>query len=111
MAGACLGGAVSHVPIILDGIISLAAALLAVRMCPMARNYLVPSHFGGDPAAKHLLDALEWKPVIHADMALGEGTGAVMLLSLLDMALAVYNGTHTFDSLGMEAYQPQGGQR
>ena len=43
-------------------------------------------------------------------MALGEGTGAVTLFPLLDMALRVYNGTHTFDDLGMEAYTPQGGK-
>ena len=48
-------------------------------------------------------------PVIAADMALGEGTGAVALMPLLDMALAVYGGTHTFDALGMAAYTPQEG--
>ena len=49
------------------------------------------------------------EPVIDAGMALGEGTGAVMLFPLLDMALRVYAGEHTFASLGMEAYKPMGG--
>lgn len=54
-----------------------------------------------------MLDALGLQPVLHGDMALGEGTGAVMLLPLLDMALRVYHGAHTFDALNMAAYTPQ----
>ena len=51
------------------------------------------------------------EPVIHAQTALGEGTGGILLLPLLDMALRVYNGPHTFSSLGMDAYTPQEGKQ
>ena len=57
-----------------------------------------------------IMAELGMSPIIHADMALGEGTGAVSLLPLLDMALKVYHGPHTFDELGISAYEPQEGK-
>ena len=54
-----------------------------------------------------IMAELGMEPILHADMALGEGTGAVALLPMLDMALRVYHGPHTFDDLGMAAYTPQ----
>ena len=71
---------------------------------------MLPSHMSREPAARRIFEELDLHPVIDADMALGEGTGAVALLPLLDMALAVYYGPHTFDRLGMDAYTPQEGQ-
>ena len=58
-----------------------------------------------------IMQELGLDPIIHADMALGEGTGAVALFPLLDMAHRVYAGEHTFDDLGMDAYTPQEGTR
>ena len=110
MAGAFLGGAVYGVPLVIDGVISAAAALIAARICPEAKEYMLPSHESRSPAAQALLAALGLRPVLRAEMALGEGTGAVMLFPLLDMACRLYSGTHTFDSLGIEAYQPQEGR-
>lgn len=111
MAGAFIGGAKYRTPIIIDGVISAVAALTAARVCPEARDFMLPSHMSREPAALRIMDELGLKPVIHADMALGEGTGAVALVPLLDMALRVYHGTHTFDDLGMDAYTPQEGQK
>ena len=110
MAGAFLGGAVHGVPMVIDGVISAAAALIAQRICPEARNFMLPSHLSASPAAAALLSALSLQPILRADMALGEGTGAVMLFPLLDMAHALYSGAHTFESLGMAAYEPQEGK-
>lgn len=107
MAGAFLGGVKHRVPVVIDGVISAVAALVAARICPEAREFMLPSHMSREPAALRIMDELELKPIIHADMALGEGTGAVALLPLLDMALRVYHGPHTFDDLGMNAYTPQ----
>ena len=107
MMGIFLGGATEHVPVIADGMISCTAALLAERLCPGTRDYVLPSHQTREPAGKLVLDALGLQPVLHGDMALGEGTGAVMLLPLLDMVLRVYHGAHTFDALNMAAYTPQ----
>ena len=110
MAGAFLGGAQAGVPMVIDGFISLAAALVACRVCPEAREFLLPSHASRAPGAQAIARALGLRPVIAGEMALGEGTGAAMLFPLLDMAARVYRGAHTFDSLGMAAYTPQGGK-
>lgn len=111
MAGAFLGGAEHGVPMVIDGVISAVAALVAERIRPGARRFMLPSHESLEPASAALMDALSLHPVIHAGLALGEGTGAVMLFPLLDMAERVYAGPHTFDSLRMEAYKPQEGAK
>lgn len=111
MAGAFLGGMKHSVPIVIDGVISAVAALVAARLCPKAKDFMLPSHMSREPAALRIMDELNLNPIIHANMALGEGTGAVALLPLLDMALRVYHGLHTFDNLGMDAYTPQEGMK
>ena len=107
MAGAFLGGMKHGVPIIIDGVISAVAALAAVRICPSAVDFMLPSHMSREPAMIRIMAELGMAPILHADMALGEGTGAVALIPLMDMALRVYHGPHTFDDLGMAAYTPQ----
>ena len=107
MAGAFLGGMQHGVPVIIDGVISAVAALVAARICPAAVDAMLPSHMSREPAMVRIMAELEMEPILHADMALGEGTGAVALLPMLDMALRVYHGPHTFDDLGMAAYTPQ----
>lgn len=110
MAGAFLGGMVHRVPVVIDGVISAVSALLAVRLCPAAQAYMLASHMSREPAGRLVMEALGARPVVYADMALGEGTGAAMLLPLLDMVLNVYRGTHTFTGLGIPAYTPLGGE-
>ena len=111
MVGAFLGGMKHHVPVIIDGVISAVAALIAVRICPECRAFMLPSHMSREPAMLRIAGELSLEPIIHADMALGEGTGAVALFPLLDMAHRVYAGPHTFDDLGIDAYTPQEGTR
>ena len=108
MAGLFIGGAIEGIPVVIDGFISAVAALVAQRLCPGADIAMLSSHCSEEPAAKRVLTALNKFPIIFANMHLGEGTGGVCLLPLLDMALAVYDGT-TFDEVGIEAYMPQGG--
>ena len=105
LAGIFLGGQMHGVPIVIDGFISAVGALAAVRMNPDCREYMLASHVGREPGSRMILEELGKHACITADMALGEGTGAVALLPLLDMALAVYHGSKTFDSLNMPAYQ------
>ena len=107
MAGAYLGGYLYHIPTVTDGMIPAVSALIAARMCPEAAASILPGHVSREPVDRMILDELGMEPVIHAQMALGEGTGGVLLLPLLDMALRVYHGPHTFEHLGMEAYTPQ----
>lgn len=104
MTGIFLGGAVYHVPIVIDGVISAVAALLACEICPFAKDYMLASHVSGERSGKMLLEKLGLKPLITAEMRLGEGTGGIMLLPLLDGALSVYNSAHRFDEMGMERY-------
>lgn len=105
LAGVCIGGALYHVPIVLDGVISMVAALLAERIVPGTKDYLIPSHKGKEPAMGRLAKELNVKPVIDGNMALGEGTGAVMMFSLLDIALSVYQDRTTFSDINIEQYE------
>ena len=107
LAGVCLGGALYRVPVLLDGFISAAAALAAVRMCPASGEYRLARHVSKEPAGRLVLDALGLKPLICAEMCLGEGTGAVAAMPLLDMALAVYGEMRTFAEIDVAAYTPQ----
>ena len=104
LVGMFLGGAIHHVPIVIDGFISALAAFTAARICPACTCAMLGSHVSAEPAAHMLLERIDIHPVIHANMRLGEGTGAVCLFPLLDAALALYNGT-TFEETGMEAYE------
>lgn len=105
LVGVCIGGAVFHVPIVLDGVISMVATLLAEKILPGTKEYLLPSHKGKEPAVNLLMEALELEPVIDGKLALGEGTGAVMLFPLLDMALRIYCDRTTFSDIEIEQYK------
>ncbi|MEA4899463.1 MAG: nicotinate-nucleotide--dimethylbenzimidazole phosphoribosyltransferase [Christensenellaceae bacterium] len=108
MAGVFLGGARRGLPVVIDGLISGVAALIAARLLPAARDYMLTSHLSRELAGQCVLEALGLPPpVLHAQMALGEGTGAVALLPLIDMALNVYRQNSTFDEIHLPAYTPQ----
>lgn len=109
MTGCFLGGAIYRVPIIVDGFISAVSALIAKRICPNSICAIFASHVSAEPASVAVLKTLGLAAPITAGMRLGEGTGAVALLPLLDMTLSVYHGMCTFDDTGIEAYTPQGG--
>ena len=110
MCGVFLGGALYGVPVLIDGFISAVAALCALRLCPRAGKAMLASHVSAEPAGQLVLDALGKTPLITAGLRLGEGTGAVAAMPLLDMALAVYRECYTFEDGGIEAYTPQEGQ-
>lgn len=107
LVGVFLGGAAYRVPVLVDGFISATAALCAARLCPEAAQYMLASHISNEPASRMVLTALDLKPLINAEMCVGEGTGAVAAIPLLDMALAVYGGMSTFQEIEIEAYTPQ----
>ena len=105
MAGIFLGGALYRIPIVMDGLISCTAALAAVRVCPCVRDFMMASHVGSEPAAGRLLTALKKEAVLHAGMNLGEGTGALALFPLLDMAVRVYREMDTFTDIQVPQYE------
>ena len=104
MVGLYLGGALYQVPVLIDGVISAVAALLAVRICPASKKAMLATHVSAEPAGRMILD-----PMITAGMRLGEGTGALCAIPMLDMACSVYQGS-TFGELSIEAYEEQGSQ-
>ena len=106
MAGIFLGGAAAGIPVLIDGFISSVAALCAVRLCPNASGYILSSHVSEEAGSKAVLEALGKKAFLHCEMGLGEGTGAVACLPLLDLALCVYNEMSTFEDIRIEPYKP-----
>ena len=105
LAGVFLGGAKEGLSVVIDGFISLAAALLAARIAPECVSYMIPSHESKEPGASLILDALHLDPGLCMDMCLGEGSGAVALLPFLDMAEEIYEHMGTFDEIHVEAYE------
>ena len=106
MAGVFLGGAACRIPVVADGFISCVAALCAIRICPAVKDYVITSHKSKEPATVMILEALDIPVFLDCDMCLGEGTGAVTIYPILDMALAVYGGMCTFSDNQMENYVP-----
>ena len=104
MVGLFIGGAVHRVPVVIDGYISALAAYTAQRLVTRCVCAMLASHVSAEPAAKLVLKELGVKPAIQAGMRLGEGTGAVCLVPMLDSALALYDGT-TFAATGIENYE------
>ncbi len=107
MCGAYLGGALYGVPTLIDGFPSAVAALCAVRLYSAADKAVFASHVSAEPAGNLVLQALGKRPLLTAEMRLGEGTGAVCAMPLLDMALAVFREAYTFADGGIPAYAPQ----
>jgi nicotinate-nucleotide--dimethylbenzimidazole phosphoribosyltransferase len=83
----------------------MVAGLVAERICPGVKEYLLSSHKGKEPAINLLTKELSLKPVIDAGLALGEGTGSVMLFSLLDMAMCIYDNQTSFQDIEVKEYQ------
>lgn len=105
LVGVFIGGAIYKIPIVLDGIISSVAALIAEKLVPGTKEYMIASHVSREPAAIGVMDDLGLFPVIYGDLALGEGTGAVMMFSLLDVAFSLYESETTFDEMQIEQYE------
>lgn len=106
MCGFYLGAAEHKTPVLLDGFISGVAALCAVRLNPTVLDYLIASHISTEPGGRIVLETLGLDAPIQASLHLGEGSGAVAGLPLLDMACAVYNQAKSFSESDIEPYMP-----
>ena len=96
LAGVILAAAAGRAAVVLDGIITSAAALIAVKLEPKVKDYLIGSHFSCEPAHKIALDIIGIPAYLRLDLRLGEGTGAALGMSLIDAALHVLNDMKTF---------------
>lgn len=106
MLGLMIGCAVAGIPCVVDGFISNVSALLGIKMCPLIQDYLLFSHSSAENGGKLILDHINEAPLLQGGFRLGEGSGGVALLPLLDMGLAVLREGLTFEGLEIPAYQP-----
>jgi nicotinate-nucleotide--dimethylbenzimidazole phosphoribosyltransferase len=101
MAGTYLACAARRVPVVMDGFISGSAAVLAHRLCPGVRNYILPSHGSAEPGTKIIMDELKMEPLMYMNMRLGEGTGAALAFHIIGASMAMMNNMGTFGDVGM----------
>lgn len=101
LCGLVLGGAANRQVVVLDGFITAAVALVAVRLAPASVGSLVASHVSPEPGHPVVLDALALEPLLDLSLRLGEGSGAVLALPLLEASLAILSDMATFESAGV----------
>lgn len=106
LAGAMLAAAAARVPVLIDGYICTAAALIAARLCPAVRDYLIAAHVSAEPGHPRALADLGLQPLLNLDMRLGEGTGAVLAMHLVEAACRIAREMATFDEAGIARRQP-----
>ena len=101
MAGAMLAAAASRAPIVVDGFISTAAALVAVRLCPAVQPYLIAAHRSAEQGHAVALAELGLRPLLDLELRLGEGTGAALAFHLLEAACRTMREMATFEDAGV----------
>ena len=102
MCGAFLGGAATGRPVVIDGFISVVAALCAYRLCPNAKYYMIPSHASFEIGYQKAMEELGLKPILLLGMRLGEGSGCPLAFEILSAACAILNKMATFDQAGID---------
>lgn len=101
IVGLVLGASANGIPIVIDGVISIAAAVIAFRLNKNVRDYLFTSHKSSEPGCEMGFEILKQKPLLDLGMRLGEGTGAVIAMNLLDAGTKIYSDMATFDNAGV----------
>jgi len=101
ICGLCLGAAARERPVVVDGLISSAGALVAMRLCPAVKDYMFFAHMSAEPGHRKFFEAEHLRPIVSLDMRLGEGTGAAIAMQIMEDALAIYNEMATFTQAGI----------
>ena len=102
MVGLYLGCGYYRLPIVADGVISMAAALLAYRLNPLVKGYIISSHLSKEPAYRIAAEEMGLQPALALDMRLGEGSGCPMMMQIIETALSAMNDISTFEEEAME---------
>lgn len=102
LVGLIIGAAAQNVPVIIDGFISSGAALTAVRITPLTKGYMIPSHISQEPGHRRMLETIGLDPILHLQMRLGEGTGACIAMELVEIALGILHEMATFSEAEVE---------
>jgi nicotinate-nucleotide--dimethylbenzimidazole phosphoribosyltransferase len=101
LAGVMIGAASKRVPVMVDGFISTAAAMIAVSVAPQCKNYLIAAHRSQENGHALMLEWLGLKPLLDLDLRLGEGTGAALGISMAEAACKILNEMATFGEAGV----------
>ncbi len=102
LVGVYLGAAYFRMPVVIDGVISAAAALLAFHLCGKTRNFMIPSHCSEEPGYAVAMKTLGMEPYFNLGMRLGEGSGCPLTFLLIDAAQMIINDMATFDQVAMD---------
>ena len=100
IAGLILGSAALKKPVVVDGFISTAGALIAHSLCPASAEYMIAAHGSMERGHHSMLKLLNKKPLLDLSLRLGEGTGAALAMNIVDAAVAVMTQMATFSSQG-----------
>jgi nicotinate-nucleotide--dimethylbenzimidazole phosphoribosyltransferase len=103
LAGLILGAAATQKPVLVDGLISTSAALLAQRLCPASASYMIASHQSVELGHQVALTRLGKRPLLNLELRLGEGTGAVLAMHLVDAAVGILTRMATFEEAGVSS--------
>jgi len=106
LVGVILAGAAHRIPVVIDGFISGAAALIATGLSPQVKDYLIPAHVSAETGHGPMLDFIGLKPLLNLDMRLGEGTGAALGISLTEAAVKILGQMATFTEAGVSEVEP-----
>ena len=98
IAGLIIGAASRRIPVVVDGFISGAGAIIATRLAPACRDYLFFSHLSRERGHRRMLEFFDARPIVDLDMCLGEGTGAAIAIDVITAAVRIYNEMATFES-------------
>ncbi len=101
IAGIVLGAASCRIPVVVDGFISTAGALIAAELCPAVKEYIIAAHQSVEIGHRKMLEHLEQRPLLDLNLRLGEGTGAALGISLVDSGLRILSEMATFSSAGV----------
>ncbi len=101
ICGLCIGGAKNHLVVLVDGFIASAAALVAIKINQNVKDYMFFSHVSAEKGHRIFFEKIGERPILNLDMRLGEGTGAVLAMHIIDAALMVYNEMATFEEVGI----------
>jgi len=101
IAGTILAAAANRIPVVVDGFISSAGALIAARLAPQSVSFMIPSHCSAEQAHRTMLECVGLRPILDMKMRLGEGTGAALAMSVLDASIKMLHEVGTFKDIGM----------
>ena len=101
LAGVMLGAAASRIPVLIDGFVSGAAALIATALCPALKDYLIASHLSAEAGHRIMLEQMGLQPLLNLNLRLGEGTGAALGMFLVEASVRILSEMATFAEAGV----------